>query len=344
MGLMQSWDVFPHIDFSRPWWLQDANEVFQIKGKQFAAVGSFSMAMYSRSFVLLFNKDMLASIYPNGENLYELVRQGKWTVDKFAEIAKGVVSDLNGDGVMDDNDQYGIASALKLHFGSLVAGAGIKYINIDEQGNPYFAIPGNTYAQEVFQKIFDLHNGTGVYHRVGTSIHDGGTAGTVLFNNRQTLFHGTSISGIVNFRGLEFDIGILPFPKFNEDQEKYYSQTSGSGVSTIPITLSEDRYEKVGLLLEAMCRDSYTGLLPAYRETTLKTKYARDEDSAQMLDIIFPSAFFDLGTSVFPNETYYAYMQKYWTMDNSFTSLTEKQESKVKTAVDKILTAVEANS
>lgn len=344
MGLLQSWDVLPYIDFSGPWWLQGANVVFQIKGEQFAAVGAFSMAMYSRSFVMLFNKDMLASLYPDGENLYELVRQGKWTVDKFAEIAKSAVADINGDGFMNDSDRYGIATAVKLHFGALVSGVGVKYVDVDKQGDPYFAIPGNPYALEVMQKIFDLHKDVEIYHRVGSDLHDGSTQGSVMFSNGQTLFHGSSTKGIANFRGLEFDIGILPYPKFNEEQEKYYALTSGTGVSVIPVTLSDDRYENVGLLLEAMSRDSYNGLLPAYRETTLKTKYARDEDSAQMLDIIFSSVFFDLGLSVFPADTYIAYMQKYFNMDNSFTSLTEEQESVVKASIDKMLKTINSNN
>ena len=60
---------------------------------------------------------------------------------------------------MDGNDRYGATTAIKLYFGALITGAGVKYIDMDGEGNPYFAIPGNTYALEVMQKIFDLHTG-----------------------------------------------------------------------------------------------------------------------------------------------------------------------------------------
>ena len=48
-------------------------------------------------------------------------------------------------------------------------------------------------------------------------------------------------------------------------------------------------------LVDALARDSHYDLLPTYREVVLKTKYSRDEDSAEMLDIIFASRVYDLG-------------------------------------------------
>ncbi len=48
------------------------------------------------------------------ENLYDLVRDGKWTLDAYNAIAEQSVIDLNGDGVYDDKDQYSSAGAIKL--------------------------------------------------------------------------------------------------------------------------------------------------------------------------------------------------------------------------------------
>ena len=341
-GFMHTWEQLPHINLAYPWWLQDANSVFRLNNKQFAAVGAYSLAMYSRGFVLLFNKDMVADLGIS-ENMYNLVREGKWTADKFAEIAKQAVYDLNGDGVMDGNDRYGATTAVKLHFGALVTGAGVKYIDSDEQGNPYFAIPGNAYALDVMQKIFDVHNGTNIYYKIANDVHAGSGDAQVIFGSQQILFVGASTRGIANYRGYEFDIGILPFPKYSEQQEKYYTLTSGTGVSVLPVTLGADRFEKVGLLAEALTRDSYQGALPAYKETTLKTKYARDGDSADMLDIIFDSLTFDLGLSVFPQDTYYVYMENYLKMNDNFASTTEKQEPKVNAAIKKLTEAAETD-
>ena len=51
--------------------------MFQINGKQFAAVGDFTLAMLTRGFVLLFNKDMYDAANLD-DNLYDLVRSNQW--------------------------------------------------------------------------------------------------------------------------------------------------------------------------------------------------------------------------------------------------------------------------
>jgi len=339
-GFMYTWEQMPYVRLDYPWWLQDANDVFRINNKQYAAVGAFSLAMYSRGFIMLVNKDMAADLNI-GENIYDHVRSGKWTIDKFAEIAKQAIYDLNGDGVMDGSDRYGTSTAIKLHFGALVTGGGVKYIDIDKEGNPYFAIPGNTYALDVMQKIFDVHNGTNIYYKIDNGIHDGSIPARQMFANQQILFIGAAINTIPVFRGYEFDLGILPFPKYNEQQEKYYTLTSGTGVSVVPISLSADRFDSVGLLIEALARESYQTVLPAYKEIALKTKYARDEGSAEMLDVIFDSLTFDLGLSVFPNVTYYVYMENYLKMVDTFASTTERTANSVDSAITKLIEASE---
>ena len=339
-GSLYTWEQLPHIDLNLPWWLQDANSVFQIHGKQFAATGAYSLALYTRGFVLLYNKDMYKSLGIT-DNMYDMAKESTWTIDEFAKIAKQAVADLNGDGVMDGNDRYGVTTAVKLHFGSLVTGAGVKYIDTDEQGNPYFAIPGNAYALEVMQKIFDLHNGTNIFYKIAGNLHDGSGDAQVFFGDQKALFVGASTRGIANYRGYEFDIGILPFPKYTEQQEKYYTLVSGAGIAILPITINASRFENIGLLIEALSRDSYQNLLPAYKEITLKSKYARDDESADMIDIIFNSLTFDFGLSVFPSETYYAYMENYFKMDNSFASTTEKLEPRVASAIKKLIDAAQ---
>ena len=218
-GYLDSWDTLEFADTSRSWWDNNANEVFQIGGKQFAAVGDFTLSMVCRGFVMLFNKDMVSDLNLD-ESLYDMVRDNKWTLDGYASIAKNFVKDLNGDGTMDGNDQYATTGAVKLHFGSLVTGCGVKYISTDSEGVPQFAIPGNTYAFDVFEKIFNIHNGTNIFYNIAkANAHDGSNEAITFFKNKQTAFNGTSMKGVANFRDANFDIGILPYPKYDENQE-----------------------------------------------------------------------------------------------------------------------------
>ncbi|MCI8387616.1 MAG: hypothetical protein HFE63_04030 [Clostridiales bacterium] len=341
-GLSSTWDILPYVDLDRSWWNKSASDTFSIKGNQYAAVGDYSLSMVTRNFVTLFNKSMIEDANLN-DNLYDLVRDGKWTLDKLIEIEKQFSRDLNGDGVLDGNDQWAVSGAVKLYFGSLITGAGVKYISTDKDGNPYFAIPNNEFAIDVFQKVFNLHKGENIYYKMSSDVHAGTNESRDMFKNGQLAFQGTALKSIDQYRDANFDIGILPYPKYNEEQGNYYTLVSNGAVSVIPKTLPEDRAENVSIILEALARDSHYNLIPTYREVVLKTKYTRDDDSADMLDIIFQSSVFDLGLSVFPSETYYKYMECYLNMNDNFASLTATLESQVQNKIDGLLKAIEEN-
>jgi hypothetical protein len=56
---------------------------------------------------------------------------------------------------------------------------------------------------------------------------------------------------------------------------------------SIPLTVaSDDQRTKVATIMEAMSCYNYKNLIPAYMETTMKTKLADSPDDAEMLQII----------------------------------------------------------
>ena len=48
-----------------------------------------------------------------------------------------------------------------------------------------------------------------------------------------------------------------------------------------------------GALIEALARVGYDTVTPVYYEKALGSKYVRDNDSAEMLDLIYDSVWFD---------------------------------------------------
>lgn len=93
---------------------------------------------------------------------------------------------------------------------------------------------------------------------------------------------------------MENDYGILPYPKWDEAQTEYYTMVDGShDILAVPITATN--LERTGIITEALSAESYKRVIPAYYETALKTKYARDDESVQMLDMIANSRVFDIG-------------------------------------------------
>ena len=86
------------------WWSRSCQSNLSFNGKQYITSGPISLAYYYAPCVIAFNQ-RLCDEYQI-PNLYETVIDGKWTIDKFAEITKDVAQDINSDGNMSANDDF----------------------------------------------------------------------------------------------------------------------------------------------------------------------------------------------------------------------------------------------
>ena len=104
-GQLLSYNDLPNIILDQPWWNQNAKKDFTINNKLFFTYGDDNLIFFCSTTILAFNKAM-AETY-NLEDMYQLVFDGKWTYDKFIEMNRAVVADLDGNGSFDINDQWG---------------------------------------------------------------------------------------------------------------------------------------------------------------------------------------------------------------------------------------------
>ena len=84
-------------------------------------------------------------------------------------------------------------------------------------------------------------------------------------------------------RECEVDVGILPYPKYDEAQENYISQDWG-GLMSVPNSISDP--DMVGATMELLAWESSNEVLPSYYDITLSGKLSRDEDSRNMLELL----------------------------------------------------------
>ena len=94
--------------------------------------------------------------------------------------------------------------------------------------------------------------------------------------------------------------------------------------------------DETGAVIEALAYYGKKEITPAYYEVNLKGKYFRDEESAEMLDLIFETRFFDVGM-------YYqlgGYNERVITMmqqnDTDFASMYAKNEKMANKILQKI--------
>lgn len=86
-------------------------------------------------------------------------------------------------------------------------------------------------------------------------------------------------------RDLNQTFGLLPCPKYDENQEEYYTlMGANSCVLTVPQDVQNP--EMVGYALDALSYESLQSLIPEYYDVSLSQKGLRNEESIEMLQII----------------------------------------------------------
>ena len=109
----------------------------------------------------------------------------------------------------------------------------------------------------------------------------------VPMSSGRVLFHMDPLSVAMRIRETEVDFGILPFPK-REGMDEYLS-LSWNGFMVVPQTAD---LEIVGVVAEALAAQSHRYVIPAYYDVLLTYQLIRDEESREMLDIIFAGAIY----------------------------------------------------
>ena len=94
-----------YLDLSKSYWAQGVTEAVEFKGSQFLATGSIALSTMRFAFVTIFNKNMFDA---NGISyLYDVVREGKWTLDYQYALVRDMYIDTNGSNTADEGDMYG---------------------------------------------------------------------------------------------------------------------------------------------------------------------------------------------------------------------------------------------
>ena len=329
----------PNIDLEKPWWDQNSISSLSTMGILPLVSTSINVNDKDATAALAFNK----TIAENNqlEDLYTLVREGKWTYDKLTEMAEATYNDSNGDGTMTPDDVYGFLGGRDV-IDSLYHGSGSQFITKNENDEFVFTF-GTERDVDVISKGIDIVNSSWYFnHHAWKDQSD--ILYRQIFETGHGLFFWMRLDDVTNMRAGDADFGIIPIPKYEEAQDKYYSLVSQhtTGLMSIPITCAGDELSEVGMVLEALAAESHYTLIPEYIETSLKTKNSRDAESADMLDII-------LGNRVFDPMNVYSFanfgdaiMDAADANNKDMASLIKSKEKLVNKSIEKVLKAVSA--
>ncbi|MBQ2707887.1 MAG: hypothetical protein IJF67_06440 [Clostridia bacterium] len=291
-GLLYSMNDLPYIDLTKDYWDDAVNDMLTVCNERYFAVGASNLTGYDFLHVLMFNKDMIEDY--KLANPYELVKSGKWTLDKFAQMIEDISADVDGNGTMDKADQYGFLSQPKAILPGFTIGSGAFSIKKNANDEPYLAAKEEKFI-DVVERSFAMCWDTGAWM---PNTLNGNTDSTfiTMFEENRALFLDNTFFYIESLRDMDADFGIIPYPKYDEQQTEYYSRMEGCELTCVPVTAADP--ERTSIILEALASESLESVIPAYYDKALKTKYSRDEESAEMLDIIFDNSVFDFGDTI----------------------------------------------
>lgn len=290
-GILMDYGMLPDIDVTKPYWDAHCVSDLSIGGKVYFLTGDISTIDKKATWILMFNKSLVNDF--DLESPYDVVNEGRWTIDKFQEMSADVSSDLNGDGEMTKDDQYGLATTPDTVHG-LFYSCGGRYIQKDENDLPIFDMDVElcTSILETTGVILANQQNTLLTTRIKNSSDTIADIKNCFIEGR-SLFYGEVMFHVSGLREMADDFGIIPMPKLNEEQAEYVTYTNPAGpMLLVPMTTSDTTC--TGKVLESLASESHRTLTPAYYDIALKGKYARDTDSAAMLDIIFANRVYDL--------------------------------------------------
>ncbi len=287
-GMIMDWNEVPYIDLDQPWWNQTINETAEIMGHQFFIGGSFTLPS---PYAMFYNKQFVED-YPEIEDMYTLVTEGRWTLDKMMDYTKLVSKDLNGDSAWKpEDDQFGLSLNNDGAILNFMYGANHMSVVLDEDGYPTPNIVNDkmiSLAEKVNKLVWE-DNRTFL-----TEYATQGTIGLGSFEEGRTFIWVGSVGSAAGMRDFDIDFGLIPYPKYDEQQEGYHTHVdSWNGLLCVPI--NTENAERTGIIMEALAAETYKNVRPAYYDKALGTKYMRDEQSIEMMDIIFDGIIYDFG-------------------------------------------------
>ena len=330
-GIFRNWYDIPYVDFAKPWWPKSvARDAATVNGKMFVTVSDLCVSYAEQTWGIVFDKDRAVDYGMDG--VYDLVRDGKWTIDKLMEMADSVYTDVNGDGAKDADDYYGYVTADN---GCLILSYFYGFdqrLAVVEDGKVNMVLNTEKSA-EICDKIYRLSTSQGTYKPADSS-----NAGIYnVFVNENALFCPMQLQYVYRqLRDYENNYGVVPLPKWDEAQSEYYSVCdAGANVMVIPITAQNT--EMIGAVVEALSAYSWRTVMPTYCDIVLNRKSARDPESAEMMELILDSRVID-----------FAYLYDGWTgwvfklagmtaREGGFASVYEKNEKAMQNYYEKVL-------
>ncbi len=283
-GYLRDMNTLEYINYDNPWWMGMVMDTSSIGGKNAFAIGDTNIHAFTAVSAVYFNKQLVVDL--GLDSIYGLVNDGKWTIDKMYEYCEAAVAELDGDNVMTQADRYGMIFN-NYAWAPFFYGSGLTIVEKDADDIPMLNLQNETILNTL-SKVMDFLADDKVQACSAWISMDGGME--TGFQEGHSMFYCQLMYTTMFLRQGELEFGILPTPKYEESQDDYYSYIHNKSSYTAVPKINQD-LEMTGIILEDMAYHSYKIVRPDFFDILLDGKVARDEESAEMLDIVYKNMY-----------------------------------------------------
>ena len=281
------------IDLTNEWWDQKYVETYTIKNASgadtlYSVVGDFALSAFSCAHAIVFNKDVYESS-PINDNIYELVANKEWTMDKFVEMAKAAAKEASGNTELhyEEGDILGwIRTGHATH--GLHAASGLSIIGTDNKAFTFEAQAHTAQWTTVIDKAIEVWAIPEAETLGYSSIPPALAGGYALFASELL---GSALEGLKDYENIR--VGLVPYPMYSSTQENYAHYVDNHVYSySVPTSVSE--IEEMGDFFELFAYHSKYIVRTAWIDT-YAYEYCSDPESAETLNIILDTRTYDPG-------------------------------------------------
>lgn len=296
-----------YLDLNKSYWPQDLLAANVIQEQLYFLSGYLAPSYFGNIACTFYNQNTIDAM--GYENPVALVDDREWTFDKMREMAVSMYQDTNASGTIDRGDTFGLVfNQAAAPIDALSVACGVHLMDISSEGRLQLS-PScyNTRAIGImdFLKKLVTENDAVFIDR------DSGTEFGSVFTSGRALFSIGQLNDMPTFKdAAEFSIGVVPVPRYEETQERYYSSI-GPQFTMFTIPADAKNPDMSGAILEALEAYSYRELFPVVYEENFKLQYSKDGDMSRMVTLIYES------TSLDPAKTWGDAAELYWVTRSS---------------------------
>ncbi|MBR4959464.1 MAG: hypothetical protein IKY52_01050 [Clostridia bacterium] len=283
-----NWMEIPHVNLDKPWHNSLSNSNATINNTLYAICSDLAITSMTYTYAIYFNQRILLDQGYAAEDMYNMVRDGSWTIDKMTEIVETMYVDTNGDGKADTGDNFGFGYAMINPTDVWEAAFDLQLSSITEDNQIEVNFMSDK-TMSVLEKLVAFHYENPGYIKLPTQYDEE----TYFLNGQLAMAPLRFAAAYSDLREMDDAYSMLPWPKWDENQNAYYTNADDKFTAFgVPLT-AFGHAEFVGTIFEALCAESYKKVYPAYYDIALKGRYSTDAGTAEMVDLIMAGRNFD---------------------------------------------------